>query len=547
MNDRFFEFSSTIRSAAGLTRITVATALCCGTALAQAAPIALGGFEAPVLQQNSFVKNPSQPDWVFSGNSGGIQRNGSPWGAPPAPEGQQTAFLQGGNAKMLSKERKLEAGVYTVSFYAARRAFGGEVANPIMVKVNGHEVVATAISPEGTTFQKYTTPRFPLESSSNYAVELSSTNAAGDHTTFIDAVTIDKDEYQLGVYYYPGWKSTPEKPYPWADIKKYNDGEREPLQGWYDDGSVAVAENHINAMADHGINFVVYDWYWENQKVSGSHAVDAYLMARNNHRVKFALLWDVLLPAKEGPPQAPVSYADYENIVNYWIDNYFARPQYHKVDGKPVVFIHFHDELLANARKFDKDATVGKLLNLANELAKRKGLNGIYFVASLGSGTPSQMEFMPYQGPNFGYSALSSYNLHSGVGPTPVMSHSYPELDVDYSENWDFNLKWSAARAAQPSKDGPVPYFIPMTSGWDLGPLGGTSSDKEHDKSVSTPETFEKHLLAAKARMDKYPLQSMKTGMICCWNEFGEGSYIEPTKKYGTQYLERVKKVFRTP
>jgi len=91
-----------------------------------------------------------------------------------------------------------------------------------------------------------------------------------------------------------------------------------------------------------------------------------------------------------------------------------------------------------------------------------------------------------------------------------------------------------------------VPYIIPMTSGWDKGPWGG-STDKEHDKSISTPDTFEKHLRAAKARMDSYPSQSMKTGIICCWNEFGEGSYIEPTKKYGTQYLERVKKVFRTP
>ena len=35
--------------------------------------------------------------------------------------------------------------------------------------------------------------------------------------------------------------------------------------------------------------------------------------------------------------------------------------------------------------------------------------------------------------------------------------------------------------------------------------------------------------------------------VICCWNEFGEGSYIEPTKKDGFSYLEKVKKVFGSP
>jgi hypothetical protein len=34
--------------------------------------------------------------------------------------------------------------------------------------------------------------------------------------------------------------------------------------------------------------------------------------------------------------------------------------------------------------------------------------------------------------------------------------------------------------------------------------------------------------------------------MVCCWNEYGEGSYIEPTKMYDLEYLKRIKKVFGT-
>ena len=33
--------------------------------------------------------------------------------------------------------------------------------------------------------------------------------------------------------------------------------------------------------------------------------------------------------------------------------------------------------------------------------------------------------------------------------------------------------------------------------------------------------------------------------MIEARNEFGEGAYIEPTKKWGMRYLETIKKVFK--
>ena len=51
-------------------------------------------------------------------------------------------------------------------------------------------------------------------------------------------------------------------------------------------------------------------------------------------------------------------------------------------------------------------------------------------------------------------------------------------------------------------------------------------------------------LRAGKEMLDRYPEKTKRIGIICAWNEFIEGSYIEPTKKWGTQYLEKVKQVF---
>ena len=56
----------------------------------------------------------------------------------------------------------------------------------------------------------------------------------------------------------------------------------------------------------------------------------------------------------------------------------------------------------------------------------------------------------------------------------------------------------------------------------------------------------ELHLLAARQFMDANPTLTRRTGVICCWNEFGEGSFIEPTKVDGLKYLEQIRAVFGT-
>lgn len=84
-----------------------------------------------------------------------------------------------------------------------------------------------------------------------------------------------------------------------------------------------------------------------------------------------------------------------------------------------------------------------------------------------------------------------------------------------------------------------------MTSGWDKRPRGGSKAPL-HDDSRSTPGEFRNHLLAARAVIDKYPTLTRRMGVICCWNEYGEGSFIEPTKVDGMKYLEQIRGVFGT-
>jgi len=147
----------------------------------------LEGFEVPQLPDNTHTYTPTGSSWTFGGVTGrGIQRNGSPFLAPAAPEGQQTAFLKG-NDGSVSRSVTLPAGTYKVSFSAARRS-SSTVINPVQVWVDG-VAVGTAISPTSTNFVRYTSAPVTLTTGA-HTLKLSTTRA-GDYTTLLDAVSID--------------------------------------------------------------------------------------------------------------------------------------------------------------------------------------------------------------------------------------------------------------------------------------------------------------------------------------------------------------------
>jgi hypothetical protein len=321
-----------------------------------------------------------------------------------------------------------------------------------------------------------------------------------------------KAGYDIGVYYYPGWKTDEAaKPAlrPWEKIKAFP--EREPLLGWYDEGDVGVMEQHLKWMHDYGIDFVVFDWYWTSKAARLEHALAAYFQAPNRNLVKFSLLW-------ANHDVSPKTEADFTQMVQYWTRYYFKNEQYQRIDGKPVVHVFDPKNLESKAAAFGSTAT--ELIAKANAIARDAGYPGIYFVG----GTPARAPFIDQEAKASGYDALSSYNY--GLG------HSFQERDQGYRKQWNTILK-----------DANLPYIPVMTSGWDRRAWGGTK-DAQRDQAFSTPDSFEAHLRAARQVMDSHPEKTQRMGVICCWNEFGEGSYIEPTKRFQFEYLERVKKVF---
>lgn len=331
------------------------------------------------------------------------------------------------------------------------------------------------------------------------------------------AASARSDRLRVGVYYFPGWRGGAQDD-SWKPITAFND--RQPAIGWYDSGSTAVMTRQLDQMRRHGIDYVAFDWFWDGDHVHADQAVRAYLQVPQSD-VSFSLLW---------ANDKPFTQDQWHAIVQFWIDHYFRSPKYLRVNGKPVVFVLTYQGMAQNAAT--QKTTVAAYVATAQRMARAAGLPGLYMVADLDDLSTALAD---EEAVKAGFSAVSAYNMHRGPwrGERPgwfKLTQGYPALDRAYRQNW--------AEAFR----GPLDVVVPMVSGWDRRPWGG-SADPLHDRSIATPAQFGQHLAAARATMLAHGAKS-RLGVICCWNEFGEGSFIEPTVGEGDAKLRQIARVF---
>ncbi|MDP2006724.1 MAG: glycoside hydrolase family 99-like domain-containing protein [Rubrivivax sp.] len=337
------------------------------------------------------------------------------------------------------------------------------------------------------------------------------------------ALTAFAADPKLGVFYFPGWKEGARGlayPRPWEPIKRYP--EREPLLGWYDEGQPAVMEQHLAWMAGHGIGFVVFDWYWDGSRPVLDHAVRAYHASRGKRQLPYTVMW-----ANHG--EKVMSEGEIAALAEHLAREHFQRPEYLKVEGRPLLFLMSPEILERNAQALG--VPHARLTGLIQAAARAAGLPGVLISGGAGGG----INPVTRNARLWGYGAHFVYNYSAGMAGTrgqPRGTHSYAELDEVYREHWN----WFMQR-------GELPFVLPLTSGWDKRPWGG-SEDPKRDGSVSTVAQFAQHLKAGHETLRRHPEKTLGMGVLCCWNEFGEGSYVEPTKALGFQYLEAVKAVF---
>ena len=371
---------------------------------------------------------------------------------------------------------------------------------------------------------------------------------------------------QIGVYYFPNYhldkrneiahgKNWTE----WELVKRAEpkfEGHKQPkipLWGYENESDPEVMAKKIAAAKESHIDAFIFDWYWYEDGPFLNKALDeGFFGAKNNNNFKFALMWANhdwvdIHPAQRSWTQGintlyrgSISEKAFNDATEYMIKNYFNRPNYWKVQGKLYFSIYMVAGLV---NSFGGIENTKRILDGFRERVRKAGCGELYLNAIVW-----ETQILPYEQSienvnemldNLGFDSVATYVWVHNHAPEKFPFTEYR----DYAEICEKDFEFF-------SKIYKLPYFPNVTVGWDSSPR--TISADKYDYlgypfvpilKNNTPDEFKNALKKAKEFLSgrEKDLQIMT---INAWNEWTEGSYLEPDTEYGYGYLNAIKEVF---
>ncbi|MCP4309703.1 MAG: hypothetical protein GY790_00440 [Bacteroidetes bacterium] len=379
-----------------------------------------------------------------------------------------------------------------------------------------------------------------------------------------------EDDYTLAAYYFPNYHPDarnirlygPEWT-EWELVKearprfKGHQQPKVPAWGYTDESDPLQMEQKIRAATDHGLDAFVFDWYYYNDGLFLEDAIEeGFFGARNNDEIDFSLMWAnhdwvEIFPADsanlldaDGPDllyPGKVSLATWDKMTDYLVRTYFTHPSYWLIDQAPYFSIYDISKFIAIFGSMD---ATKKGVDQFRQKVKVAGFKDLHLNAVVWGETilPSE-EIIPQEEleeilTGAGFTSTTSYVWIHHVDPE-FPTHTYNDIKEKYFDYADSF-----------SKEMSLPYYPNITMGWDSSPR--TNQDEPFRKltypytgiiSDNTPANFQQALEDMKDYLDQHP-KSQKTFIINCWNEWTEGSYLEPDTINGMAYLEAIDRVF---
>ena len=364
-----------------------------------------------------------------------------------------------------------------------------------------------------------------------------------------------ESEYIVAAFYWPAYHYEPRAEFLFPDRKGeweiiYNAVPKEeghqqpkvPLWGYLNEANPTDMDKKITEAVNYGINTFIFDWYWyDGQPFLESCINDGFLKA-NNGRMNFYLMWanhdattywDVDNPKIDSVIwKGGVDREQFDSVVDRVINHYFKDPSYLKINGEPVFSIYELNTLINGLGGAEQTK---EALENFTEKTKEAGFPGLHLQSILWQALPNTIEGVP------GDTIKSQDEVLSYFGFKSLTNYCWAHLqnpDGDYEVWGDASTEmWD-----QFHNDFSMTYFPNVTVGWDANPRFLFKAGYINN---STPQKFERYLLKAKSHVDHYNIEP-KIITINAWNEWSEGSYLEPDTIWEYQYLDAVKNAFGT-
>ncbi|MCT1402773.1 glycosyl transferase [Paenibacillus sp. LC231] len=303
----------------------------------------------------------------------------------------------------------------------------------------------------------------------------------------------------------------------------------EPLNEYYYDLTSSAARLRQAELAKtYGIYGFCYYHYWFRGKRLLETPIKQ-VMSSKEPDLPFCLSWanESWTRRWDGGDQQILLKQDYGTEQD-WEQHFdellpaFQDERYIRIDNKPLFILYRPEHIPCCA----------EMVRYWRNLAISCGLDGLYIVQTLG-GFPTSpldifdasLEFEPHY--TFAHGSMERLWSHTLVG-------DQQHLMFDYDYVWDGMINRSHQRNGRKVFPG---AFVK----WDNTPRLGV---RGLSCLGASPEKFGWYL--AKQIKRSIHLYHSEFLFINAWNEWAEGAYLEPDKRYGYQYLEAVKQALKS-
>jgi len=331
------------------------------------------------------------------------------------------------------------------------------------------------------------------------------------YINMIKSIQVSARSAEVGAYYYAWWGIGINNH--WNDYIKGT-----PFLGYYNSSDPVITDKQILLAKQHGIDFFAVswmgkgDWYptWDFPIIDYN-LRNGLLKANHIKGFNFCLFYETKL-VLDSCPSHDQSFADvFANDMLYAAQQYFPSQSYLRVNGDPVLFIYNVPYLYEHMSAQD----VTKLFDNVRQQLAAKGVD-LYIIGDVG-GEPSPAD-------------LNSTYLYS-------MNATTSYFFSDPRKGWNGVLE--DARTYYPQ------WLSTMSSkGMAFVPNAYPGFNNTNNENVSPPWTvlprneteFKDMLEIALEHADS----KLGIAMITSWNEWMEGTMIEPSMKEGELFLHVV-------
>ncbi|MGT2721168.1 glycosyltransferase WbsX family protein [Streptococcus porcinus] len=328
----------------------------------------------------------------------------------------------------------------------------------------------------------------------------------------------------------------------WNNVKKATPLFREhqqpqvPRDGYYDLSKVETLKHHEKLLKDNNISGFCFYHYYSVGKLLLETPAENLLKNKDIH-IEFFFSWanhdwrrtwyrfdnELLFEQRYGSDREFIAH--YEYLRDFFLDN-----RYKKVDNKPV-FIIYRSDLVEDFNKMKK---------IWNERAIDDGFDGILFISTItGKGLDRK---------------ASEFDGYFVFEPDAIISEQIPTIQRYYQnfraklvprynkfaskkllrQMFDYQKLTSKALRKRINFEGKL-YIQGAFARWDNTPR---HSFNGRIINAATKKQFSEYIKQKLNNSDKLALPII---IINSWNEWSEGSNIEPNNIEGDIYLQAIK------